>query len=118
MSNVTKRVMTEVVFAAGCKPRPDEAVRELKQAGYEVKWLPEEDRELSLDPRDDFIETLITTTANPDEVKHEVGAIVGEYGGDVVAWGLLARGEEWVPFWVRERRERQDRTEKWRGRRQ
>ena len=56
MSNMTKRVMTEVVFAAGCKPRPDEAVRELKQAGYEVKWLPEEDRERSLDPRDDFID--------------------------------------------------------------
>ena len=64
MSDVTTRVVTEVVFAAGCKPRPDEAVRELKEFGYEVKWLPEEDRERDLDPRDDFIETLITTSAD------------------------------------------------------
>jgi hypothetical protein len=116
MSNVTKRVMTEVVFAAGCKPRPDEAVRELKESGHEVRWLPEEVRERSLDPSDDFIETVITTSADPDEVQYEVGAIVGKYGGDVVTWGALAPGEEWVPFWVQERRERQDQTEKWRGR--
>jgi hypothetical protein len=95
----SKRVVTEVVFAAGCKPRPDEAVRELEEFGYEVKWLPEEDRERDLDPRDDFIGTLISNSADPNEVQCEVQAIVEKYGGDVATWGLLAAGEEWVP-WV------------------